>query len=249
MAELIYALWRRDVVKLLRDRQSFAASLARPFLWLVALGFGLRASFRMETEGVDYISFLVPGIAAMSVLFTSMFSAISIVWDREFGFLKELLVAPVPRHALVLGKMVAGASTSTLEAAIVLALSPLLGARIAPLGALAALGVLLVFGLAVTALGVAIAARMRSFEGFGGIVNFLIQPIFFLSGALYPLSGLPRALEAVVLANPMTYAVDAVRGLTLGVHRFPYALDLGVVAASAVLAGWVATRQFSRMQA
>jgi len=155
----------------------------------------------------------------------------------------------VPRHALVLGKMVAGASTSTLEAAIVLALSPLFGARIAPLGALAALGVLLVFGLAVTALGVAIAARMRSFEGFGGIVNFLIQPIFFLSGALYPLSGLPRALEALVLANPMTYAVDAVRGLTLGVHHFPYSLDLGVVAVSAVLAGWVATRQFYRMQA
>jgi ABC-2 type transport system permease protein len=249
MVELIFALWRRDMIKFLRDRQNILASLARPFLWLFALGFGLRRSVQIQTGGLDFISFLVPGIAAMTVLFAAMFAAISIVWDREFGFLKTLLVAPVPRGAIVAAKMAAGSTMGVLEAGVMMLLSPLLGARLDPAGAVVALLLLAVFGMAVNALGIAIAAGMKSFEGFGGVVNFLIQPIFFLSGALYPLQGIPRALRVVVLVNPMSYAVDAVRGVTIGVHHFPYALDAFALAATTAALAMIATRRFRRMEA
>jgi len=250
MLEVVYALWRRDMVKFLRDRRSFITSLTRPFLWLLAFGFGLRGSVTLPgmTAGGDFISFLVPGIAVMTVLFSSMFAAISIVWEREFGFLKELLVAPVPRGAIVAGKLLAGSATALVEVTIMLALSPLIGARFHLIGALAALPLLAAFGMAVNGLGVALAARMKSFEGFGSVVNFVIQPIFFLSGALYPLEGLPRALRAIVLVNPMSYAVDGVRGLCIGHHAFPIALDVAVVLASVVVFGALATRAFDRME-
>ena len=160
----------------------------------------------------------------MTVLFSSMFAAISIVWEREFGFLKELLVAPIPRGAIVTAKLFAGSATATVEAGLMLALSPLAGARFSPLGALASLPLLALFGMSINALGIVVAARMKSFEGFGSVVNFVIQPIFFLSGALYPIDGLPHALRVVVLVNPMTYVVDAVRGLCIGRHtsRLPW---------------------------
>jgi ABC-2 type transport system permease protein len=248
--EVVYALWRRDMVKFLRDRRSLVTSLTRPFLWLLAFGFGLRGSVRLPGSGPagDFVSFLVPGLAVMTVLFGSMFAAISIVWEREFGFLKELLVAPVPRTAIVASKLLAGSSTAIIEAVLMLALSPLIGARFSAVGALASLPLLALFGMATNALGIAVAARMKSFEGFGSIVNFVIQPIFFLSGALYPVDGLPRALRVVVLVNPMSYAVDAVRGLCIGHHAFPLALDAAVVFASAVLMGALATRAFARME-
>ena len=216
MLELVFALWRRDLVKFLRDRQNILASLARPFLWLVAFGLGLRSAVQVTRGGHDFISFLVPGIAAMTVLFATMFAAISIVWDREFGFLKELLVAPVPRGAIVAAKMLAGATMGVIEAGLVLLLSPLMGARFDPLGAVGALVVLAVFGMAVNALGIAIAARMKTFESFGGVVNFIIQPIFFFSGALYPVDGLPAWLQVLNRINPLTYAVDPMRRLVFG---------------------------------
>lgn len=249
MAELVYALWRRDMIKFFRDRQNLVASLARPFLWLFAVGFGLRSSVQFDTGSHDYVSFLVPGIAAMTVLFASMFAAISIVWDREFGFLKELLVAPVPRSAMVAAKMIAGATMGLLEASLMLLLSPLVGARFSVAGALLSLAVLAMFGMAVNALGIAIAAGMKTFEGFGGVVNFLIQPIFFLSGALYPLDGLPQALRILVVVNPMSYAVDAVRGLLIGVHHFPLALSVGVVLGTTVVLSVIAVIRFRRMEA
>ncbi|MDI3282866.1 ABC transporter permease [Polyangium sp. 15x6] len=248
-AEVVYHLARRDVVKFLRDRQSLVATLVRPLLWILAVGFGLRRAVGTGAIGVDFVSFLVPGVATMAVLFSSMFSAVSIVWDREFGFLKELLVAPVPRATLVFAKMISASVTALLEVSVVLLVSPLFGARIDPLGALLAIPVLVAFGMSVSALGITVASRMKTFEGFGGIVNFLIQPVFFFSGALYPLEGLPPALAAVVRLNPMSYAVDATRGLCVGVHHFPIPLDAGVVLAALALLGTLAVRSFSRMQA
>jgi ABC-2 type transport system permease protein len=248
MLEVVYALWRRDMVKFVRDRRSLITSMVRPFLWLLAFGFGLRASVRLPGAGGDFVSFLVPGLAAMTVLFSSMFAAISIVWEREFGFLKELLVAPIPRGAIVTAKLCAGSATATIEAALMLALSPLAGARFHLLGAIASLPLLALFGMSVNALGIVVAARMKSFEGFGSIVNFVLQPIFFLSGALYPIDGLPRALRAIVLLNPMSYVVDAVRGLCLGVHHFPLALDVAVALAAALAFGALARRAFNKME-
>jgi len=247
--EVIYALWRRDMVKFLRDRRSLVTSLVRPFLWLLAFGFGLRAAVRLPGAGnVDYVSFLVPGLAAMTVLFSSMFAAISIVWEREFGFLKELLVAPIPRGAIVTAKLCAGSATATVEAGLMLALSPLAGARFSPLGAIAALPLLALFGMSINALGIVVAARMKSFEGFGSVVNFVIQPIFFLSGALYQFDTAPRALRAVVLVNPMSYVVDAVRGLLIGRHSFPIVLDVAVALVAALAFGTFAVRAFNKME-
>src|SRR5262245_25281690 len=250
MIEVIYALWRRDMVKFLRDRRSLVTSLVRPFLWLLAFGFGLRAAVRLPgaAGGTDFVSFLVPGLAAMTVLFSSMFAAISIVWEREFGFLKELLVAPIPRGSIVIAKLCAGSATATVEAGLMLALSPLVGARFSPLGALASLPILALFGMSVNALGIVVAARMKSFEGFGSVVNFVIQPIFFLSGALYPTDSAPRALRAIVLVNPMSYVVDAVRGLCIGHHSFPIALDIAVALAAALAFGALARRSFNKME-
>jgi ABC-2 type transport system permease protein len=249
MIEVVYALWRRDMVKFLRDKRSLVTSMVRPFLWLLAFGFGLRPSVNLRGHDTDFVSFLVPGMAAMTVLFSSMFAAISIVWEREFGFLKELLVAPIPRGAIVAAKLAAGSTTALIEAALMLALSPLIGARFSFGGALAALPLLAVFGMAVNALGIVVAARMKSFEGFGSVVNFVIQPIFFLSGALYEIEGLPRALRVVVLLNPMSYVVDAVRGLCLGRHAFPLVLDVAVAVVAAVAFGALARRAFVRMEA
>ena len=248
MIEVVYALWRRDMVKFLRDRRSLVTSLVRPFLWLVAFGFGLRASVNLPGGDADFVSFLVPGMAAMTVLFSSMFAAISIVWEREFGFLKELLVAPIPRGAIVAAKLAAGSATATVEAALMLALAPLIGARFSVVGALVSLPLLALFGMSVNALGIVVAARMKSFEGFGSVVNFVIQPIFFLSGALYPIEGLPRALRVVVLVNPMSYVVDAVRGLCIGPHHFPIALDVAVALAAALAFGALARRSFNKME-
>ena len=248
MIEVVYALWRCDMVKFLRDRRNLITSLVRPFLWLVAFGFGLRASVKLPGAGADFVSFLVPGMAAMTVLFSSMFAAISIVWEREFGFLKELLVAPIPRGAIVVAKLAAGSATATVEAALMLALSTLIGARFSVVGALASLPLLAVFGMSVNALGIVVAARMKSFEGFGSVVNFVIQPIFFLSGALYPIDGLPRALRMIVLINPMSYVVDAVRGLCIGSHHFPIALDVAVALAAALAFGALARRSFNKME-
>lgn len=250
-AEVIYALCRRDVIKFLRDRQTLAASAVRPLLWLIAVGFGLRSTFGGGAghNGVDFVSFLVPGIVTMTVLFSSMFSAISIVWDREFGFLKELLVSPVPRTVFVLSKMISASVTALLEVTITLVVAPLLGAHFSFVGALLAIPLLVTFGMGVTALGVVVASRMKTFEGFGAIVNFLIQPLFFFSGALYPVEGLPRALALVVRLNPMSYAVDGARALFVGVHQFSLMLDIGVVLGTTLVLGALATRSFARMQA
>ena len=248
MIEVVYALWRRDMLKFLRDRRSLITSMVRPFLWLVAFGFGLRASVNLPGAGADFVSFLVTGMAAMTVLFSSMFAAISIVWEREFGFLKELLVAPIPRGAIVAAKLAAGSATATVEAGLMLALAPLIGARFSAAGALISLPLLAIFGMSVNALGIVVAARMRSFEGFGSVVNFIIQPIFFLSGALYPIDGLPRVLRLVVLANPMSYVVDAVRGLCIGGNHFPIVLDVAVALVAALAFGALARRTFNRME-
>ena len=249
MIEVVYALWRRDMIKFLRDRRQLVTSLTRSFIWLLAFGLGLRNSVRLPATGADYVSFLVPGLASMTVLFASMFAAISIVWEREFGFLKELLVAPVPRGAIVAAKILAGSATALIETSVMLLFSPLVGARFSPLGALASLPLLGLFGMTVNALGIIVAARMKSFEGFGAVVNFVIQPVFFLSGALYPIASLPRGLRAVVLVNPMTYVVDAVRGLCIGHHAFPLWVSTAVVVTSALLLAALATRSFRKMEA
>lgn len=226
--EALYLVWLRDLKRFVRDRAQLAGTTFRSLLWLVFLGFGLQGSFQ-PVGGWQYTQFVLPGIMAMAVLFTSIQSTITIIWDREFGFMKEMLAAPISRLSIVLGKALSGATLGGLEAAVVLAVAPLFGLRLGLDNALPALGILALLGLGFAGLGIAIASKLRTFEGFGAIMNFLVLPVFFLSGALYPLDRLPEVLLDLVRFNPMSYGVDWLRRVLLGVGHFEPARCLAVL--------------------
>ena len=238
-------IWRRDLIRFVRDRAQIAGSLARPLLWLLVLGVGMGSAFP-GFGGLRYVEYLFPGIVAMNLLYASFLSAISIIWDREFGFLKEMLVAPISRSSIALGKSASGATVSTLQGVLGLGFLPMIGLRIAPMRLAAALPVMLLIAFSMTSLGLLIASRMTSFEGFGTIANFVITPTFFLSGAVFPLESAPSPLREIGFLNPLTYGVDALRGIFLGAFRFPMLLDLGVLFAFAGLTVAGAVRAFCR---
>ena len=218
-----YTIWYRDVLRFLRDRSRIFGSLAQPLLFLFALGFGLGSALgKIGTgygvPGILYIEFLFPGILCMSVLFTALFSAISIVWDREFGFLREVLVAPVSRTAVALGKVAGGSTVAMCQAAIIMLLGPFLGIHYSVLKIVLMLLTLLLLAAVITSLGILIAARQKTMEGFQVIMQFLLFPMLFLSGAFFPFttgSGAARTLSIVGAINPMSYGVDLVRQIAL----------------------------------
>jgi ABC-2 type transport system permease protein len=233
----IYTIWLRDVRRFLRDRPRMLGSLAQPTLFLLVLGTGLGHGLvkgrlgagAVGAGGEGYMAFIFPGIVAMTILFTSAFSAISVIWDREVGFLKEVLVAPVSRWAVTLGKVLGGATVALAQGCLMLLLSPLAGVSLSLVTVLTLLPLMFLVAFAMTAMGLAAAARMRSMQGFTVIMNFVVLPIFFLSGAMFPLEGLPAWMEVLVHADPLTYGVDALRGVTGGVFDRPPAADLGVL--------------------
>ncbi|MBI3318606.1 MAG: ABC transporter permease [Candidatus Omnitrophica bacterium] len=227
-------IMRRDLIRFSRDRAAWAGSLARPFLWLLVLGLGMGSAFS-GFKGASYVEYLFPGIVGLNLLFASFLSAISIIWDREFGFLKEMLVAPISRHAIALGKAASGATVSTLQGCLVLCFLPLVGVRIPWTRFIEAFPAMFLIAFAMTSLGLVVASRMTSFEGFGTVANFVIMPMFFLSGALFPLDKVPRWILVFSHLNPMVYAVDALRAILLGVHTFSLPLDLLVLTAFSVL--------------
>jgi len=239
------ALCWRELLRFARERSALYATLARPLLWLVILGSGMQNAFRDQT-GVSYAAFMLPGIMTMTILFGGLFSGVSTVWDREFGFLKEILVAPISRVEIVLGKLLAGSLVTALQAMITLAFAPLIGVWVAPWSVVAVTGVVLLTSAGVVALALAIAGQMRSFEGFSNFANLLALPLFFLSGAMYPIENAPSWLRPVVMINPMTYAVDAMRQVMLGVARHALSTDLAVLVGFALLAGAAATLSFKR---
>ncbi len=239
------ALCWRELLRFARERSSLYATLARPLLWLVILGSGMQNAFRDQT-GVSYAAFMLPGIMTMTILFGGLFSGVSTVWDRELGFLKEILVAPISRVEIVLGKLLAGSLVTALQAMITLAFAPLIGVWIAPLSVVAVTGIVLLTSTGVVALALAIAGQMRSFEGFSNFANLVALPLFFLSGAMYPIENAPVWLRPFVWLNPMTYAVDAMRQVMLGVARHALSTDLTVMIAFALLASTAATISFKR---
>jgi ABC-2 type transport system permease protein len=208
-----------------RDRQRIVPSLFQPILYLFVFGTGLGASIGDSIGSapgrgvppalVHYTTFMYPGVLAMSVIFTAMFSSMSIVWDREFGFLKEIQVAPIHRSAVAIGKALGSSTVAMVQSAILLLLAPVVGVPISPLLALQALALMFLLAFAIAALGVAIASRMRTMEGFQMVLNFVLMPLVFLSGAFFPLQGLPAWLAALTHLNPAAYAVDAIRRVTL----------------------------------
>ncbi len=215
----IYMIWRRDLIRFWRDRVRVVGALAQPLLFLVILGTGLSSAlggagggFR---AGLDYQTFMYPGIIGMAVLFSSIFSGMSIIWDREFGFLKEVLVAPIDRSAVAVGKTLGGATQASLQGLVLLVLAPFVGIELNPLMVLELIGLIFCLSLALSAVGVTLAARMRSMMGFQFVLNFLVQPAFFLSGALFPVTGLPAWMTALTRVDPLSYGVDPIRRVVL----------------------------------
>jgi ABC-2 type transport system permease protein len=208
----VRVVWTRELIRFANDRLRIVTSLIQPILYLFVLGTGLSSLTGVGSSGsVSLRTFMFPGVLGLSVQFTAMFSAASIVWDREFGFLREMLVAPVSRSAIVIGKCLGGATVAAFQGAILIVLAGANGVPYDPLLILELVGMLVVLAFAMTAFGVMIAARVRTIQAFMGLSQLLLMPMFFLSGALYPLNNLPGWLVVLTRVNPLTYAVDPLR--------------------------------------
>jgi ABC-2 type transport system permease protein len=222
----IYIIWYRDVLRFWRDRARLIASLAQPLLYLVIFGTGLSSALsgagggagfggRGAPSELTYQQFIFPGIIGMAVLFSAIFGAMSIVWDREFGFLKEVLVAPIDRSAVAIGKALGGATQAMIQGLVLLILAPFIGIELTLLTILALIPLTFVLAFALSALGVAIASKMKSMQGFQMIMTFLMMPMFFLSGALFPLQGLPGWMNVLTRLDPAAYGMDPLRRVVL----------------------------------
>jgi ABC-2 type transport system permease protein len=243
----IYTIWLREVKKFFRAKERLVGSLVQPLFWFIIFGLGLGSSVQFSGLSIGYFSFVAPGIIGMSLLFASIFSGVSVIWDREFGFLKEILVAPVSRLSIVLGKALGGATTALIQGAVILALSTLLGASISIYAFLAMLPVMLAISFGFVMLGLLIASLMDTMEGFQLIMTFIVQPMFLLSGAIFPLSSLPDWMKFVTYINPMTYAVELLRYIATGISSFSIAISaaalLGFIAVMSVLASLAFSRR------
>ena len=241
----IAMVWQRDVTRFVRQRTRIVSGAVRSIVWLVVLGLGLRRSF-VPIHGLTYEQFLFPGIIAMAVIFSAIQSAISIIWDREFGFLREVLVAPVPRSSIVIGKALGGATTTTMQALIVLCLAPIAGVAISVTGILAVVPLIFLAALAFVSLGIVIAARMRDFEGFGTIQNFVVMPLYLLSGAMFPLARTSGDLRDVVDADPLSYGVDSLRQTLTGYRVHALTIDIAVLSLFTVALLAISVNLFNR---
>jgi ABC-2 type transport system permease protein len=245
----IYILWLRQIKRYVRSKSRIIGSLAQPLLFLFALGYGLGPVFS-AAQHVDYIQFLVPGIIAMSILFTSMFSGIEIIWDRQFGFLKETLAAPVSRFHIMLGRTLGGATVASMQGLMVFFISMAAGFR--PVSwAMVPVAFLVIFLIATlfTALGTAIASRLTDMHGFQLIMNFMVMPMFFLSGAVFPLDTAPAVLRTLSHIDPLTYGVDALRGLLINVSYIGIPFDIFILTLVGIVFITAGAVLFSRLEA
>jgi ABC-2 type transport system permease protein len=219
MADIFRATWvvaYRELLRFISQRSRMFSSLAMPLLFLVIFGAGFNRMIGTMTPGVDFIQFMYPGIIAMTVLMNSVMSGLSVVWDREFGFLKEILVAPLGRSGIVLGKAIGGAAVAIMQGVVMLVLAPILGVSLSLLMVIKLIPILMVISVSLSGLGILVASRMRSQQGFQIIVQIIIMPLIFLSGVFFPVNNVPGWLELVSKINPLTYGVDAIRQLFLG---------------------------------
>jgi ABC-2 type transport system permease protein len=244
----IYILWLRQLKRFIRSKSRIIGSLGQPLLFLLALGYGFGPVFQKAGQG-SYLQFLAPGIIGMSIIFTSIFSGMEIIWDRQFGFLKETLVAPVSRLNIMIGRTLGGASVAIIQGSIVFCISLLAGFRpyhwsSAPLALLAMILISLLF----TAFGTAIASRMQDMHGFQLVMNFLVMPLFFLSGSLFPLEGLPKAVYAIAKIDPLTYGVDALRGALTNTAHFGPSFDFLVLSLITAVFLVIGSWMFSRLE-
>jgi daunorubicin resistance ABC transporter membrane protein len=261
----VKVVYQREMIRFFRSKGRIISGLAQPLLLLFVLGSGLSGLTRSATGGVEFTTFLFPGIVATSTLFTAIFAGISIVWDREFGFLREMLVAPVPRSAILAGKCLGGGAIATLQAVILIALAGLVGVPYDPVMIIALLALLFLTALSMTAFGLMISARIKKFQAVMPIVQLVLTPMMFLSGSLFPLAGLATWLAVLTRINPLTYAVEPMRhvvfahldvdpavlaqldpGITWGGWVVPIWLDVLIVATLGAAMLGIAAVQFRR---
>lgn len=244
----IYILWLRAIKRYLRSRSRIVGSLGQPILFLLALGYGLGSVFQAAGQG-NYFQFLAPGIIGMSIIFTAIFSGIELIWDRQFGFLKETLVAPVSRLNIMIGRTLGGATVATFQGIIVFLITLLFGFRPYSWAYIPGLIIfMLLVAFLFTALGTMIASLLEDMQGFQLIMNFLVMPLFFFSGSLFPLSGLPAALSAITQVNPLSYGIDSFRILLVNAGHFSLGLDFLVLAAVTVVFLGLGSYFFSRIE-
>jgi len=255
----LYAVWLREIKRALRDRGQLLGGFSRPLLWVLVMGIGLNPYFRGEVYGevryvvpFTYLQFIFPAVIVLNILYTSVQSAISVIWDRQFGFLREVLVSPLARETILLGKILGGATVAMFHGCFVLVLARFVDVTITPQAILSALGLMFVLSFGLTSLGVIIASRIKSFEGFGVFSNLVILPLYFTSSSIFPLDpsltaaqsvvNYPEWLVAIVRINPITYCVDALRGVLINFHQFDpttnYLVLGGMTLAFFLLAVW-----------
>ena len=244
----VYIMWLRQLKRYWRSKARIFGSLAQPILFLVALGFGFGPIFQ-KAGGGSYIEFLAPGIIAMSILFTAMFNGIEIIWDRQFGFLKETLVAPVSRYKIMIGRTLGGATVAVIQGLLVFIISLFIGFKPTNL-LMIPIAFVFMFLIAIlfTALGTAIASRLEDMQGFQLIMNFIIMPLFFLSGALFPIDNLPNALAIVIKFNPLSYGVDGIRSALTGTSHLGIIMDFTVLLVVSFIITLIGSYLFSKIE-
>lgn len=244
----IYILWLRQIKRWYRSRSRMIGSLAQPILFLLALGYGFGSVFQKAGQG-NYIEFIAPGIIGMGILFTSISSGMEVIWDRQFGFLRETLVAPMSRLNIMIGRTLGGATVATAQGMIVMLLSALFGFR--PdhwINIFPAIAIMFLISLLFTSLGTMIGSFLEDMHGFQLIVNFLIMPLFFLSGALFPLNNLPKALSIISSLDPLSYGIDGLRELLIGQGHFGLTTDFITLIAITAVFLWLGSYFFKKIQ-
>jgi len=244
----IYIMWLREMKKFFRNKSRVVGALGQPLLFLLALGYGLGSVFKAAGQG-NYIQFLAPGIIGMSIIFGSVFNGMSVIWDRQFGFLKETLVAPVPRFATMFGRTLGGATTAALQGCVVLLITLFAGFQpyswaLVPVAIL----VMILIGMLFGAIGLLFGSLLQDFQGFQLIMNFLVMPLFFLSGALFPLKGTPAALQWIARFDPLSYGIDAMRTLLNNNSHYSLTVDIAVLLVVAGIFVLLSSRAFAKIQ-
>ena len=244
----IYILWLRQLKRYFRVRIRILSALGQPLLFLVSLGFGFGPLYK-RAGGGNYLQYLVPGVVTMGILFPAVFSGIEIIWDRQFGFLKETFVAPVARFQIILGRTLGGATTSSVQGAIVLMICSIAGFRMAnPFLLPVALGFMFLIALFGNSIGTAIGSVLEDVQGFQLIMNFLVMPLFFFSNALYPVDDLPAPLKVLIRLNPLSYGIDGLRGVLSHSLLLGQAIDFVILAAVTTFLLGLGSYLFSRIQ-
>ncbi|HLD58586.1 MAG TPA: ABC transporter permease [archaeon] len=248
---VIYIMWLREMKRFLRARSRIIGNVSMPFIWLVIMGIGLSSSLTIPGMPISYFSFIAPGVIGMSLLFTSIFAGISVIWEKQFGFLKEILVAPVSRTSIVLGKIFGSVTISVFNGLLILVIAILVGgiplSGISLPALLLAIVFMIMISFSFVAIGLSIATRLNNMEGFQMIMSFLVMPLFFLSGAFFPLEGVPIWMKSLAYLDPLFYGVDGMRAMLIGAGQMPVWIDFTVLIGFGIFMIFLASYLFRKM--